>query len=509
MSGVAVLVTNVLITFVMTPIIVHSLGNRNYGIWELLVGLVGYLGVLEFGIGPALVRFVADAHSREDRTALNQIFNTGAVTLAALGTLGLVVVLGLARWPAQFLPLPASEAQELTPLLVVFGLNLAASLPRVAFSGYLLGLQEHRTVNLLEIVLTLIQSVVIYHVLTAGWSSPLIWLSALMFLKSTLQALLMLSWILLVDRQVRLKVSAFRFQTMKELMGYGAKNTVLRASIGMLQKLMGFAIAYTAGIGQVVYFVVPNRLIEYAQSLASELGLPLIPYFTSLAGKGDSTSTRQAWIQTTRILQVVTFWAALVATGAGEPFIRAWMGPEYADHGYWVLYILCFGLFAHSLGQNSIGMLMSLGRHGGMAVFAAVYAVVCFAISVGLGSVWGIEGVATAVCLYAVGMSLAGLILACRILEVPLKEHVRANILPFVVPIAIGGSAFFLLREIRYPSGYGWLIVHSSLASAAYLIPVWFLALNTVERTFVKERIFRHRVASKSGLAESLGGEDK
>lgn len=505
----AVLATNLVVTFVMTPIIIHSLGNRNYGIWELLVGLVGYLGVLEFGIGPALVRYVADAHSRDDRTSLNRIFNTAVVTLAALGIGALLVLLVVAEWPARFLPLAHSEAAALVPLLVVFGLNLAASLPRIALSGYLLGLQEHRNYNLLEIAFTVLQSVTIYHVLMSGWGSPLIWMSVVIFCRSLLEGVLLLSWILMLDRQVRLEVSAFRLDTMKQLVGYGLKNTVLRASIGMLQRLVGFAIAYSVGIAHVVYFVVPNRLTEYVQSLTWTLGLPLIPYFTGVAGRRGQASARQAWVQTARILQLIAFWAALVAIGAGEPFIRAWMGPSYADQTSLVLDILCLGLFAQATAPNSVTMLMSLDRHGGMAWFAAIYALICFGLSVALGHVWGLGGVAVAVCLYTVGMSITGLTLACRVLGISIRQHVRTNILPFVTPIAIGGCVFFLLRQLRYPSGYGWLMLHTALASIAYVSSAWFLVANSMERAFVKERLFRRRAAAKRELAASLGGEDK
>jgi O-antigen/teichoic acid export membrane protein len=506
-SSVALLITNLLVTFVMTPIIIHSLGNRNYGIWELLVGLVGYLGLLEFGMGPALVRYVADAHSRDDYVSLNHIFNTAIITLSALGTGGLFVLLGLALWP-QSLPVATSEARELVPLLVIFGLDIAAALPRIALSGYLLGLQQHRTYNFLEIIFALIQAVLIYHVLKSGWDSPLIWLSAILFLRTVLEGIVLFIWILMLDRQVRLEISAFRIETMKKLVVFGFKNTVTRASIGLLQKLVSFVIAYTVGVAHIVYFVVPNRLTEYVQSLTYAMGLPLIPYFAGAAGKNGAESTRQAWIQTGRILQLTAFWAALMAAGAGEPFIRVWMGAHYADETYPVLYILCVGLFAQGMAPNSVTMLMSLARHGAMAWFAAIYAVICFGLSVALATVWGIEGVAVAVCLFAIGMSIAGLALACRVLAIPFKAHVRANILPFFTPIALGASAFILLRSAGYPSGYAWLILHASLASLVYLSSAWFLVVNATERTFIRERLFKRTAAAKPRLAASLEGEE-
>jgi len=106
-------------------------------------------------------------------------------------------------------------------------------------------------------------------------------------------------------------------------------------------------------------------------------------------------------------------------------------------------------------------------------------------------------------------MSIAGVTLACRALGIPTTEHVRANVLPFVTPVAVGGSVFFLLRQIGYPSGYLALALHAGLASVAYLASSWFLVANTVERTFVKARVLRRQVTAKSALAASLGTDKK
>ena len=43
------------VTFFITPFVVHRLGNELYGIWELVIGLTGYLGLLKFGMRTAIV----------------------------------------------------------------------------------------------------------------------------------------------------------------------------------------------------------------------------------------------------------------------------------------------------------------------------------------------------------------------------------------------------------------------------------------------------------------------
>jgi len=66
LSGVGLFLTDAIVSLIMTPIIVLSLGNRDYGLWELMLSIVGYLGILDIGMGPAVMRDVAHAEARSD-----------------------------------------------------------------------------------------------------------------------------------------------------------------------------------------------------------------------------------------------------------------------------------------------------------------------------------------------------------------------------------------------------------------------------------------------------------
>jgi O-antigen/teichoic acid export membrane protein len=487
LSGVALLVTEIVVAFVMSPIIVRELGNQSYGVWELLVGLVGYLGLLELGTGPALIRYVADAWSREDRAALERIFNTGLFTLAGAGLIGLLVFLVGTMWPEHLLNLRVSEARELVSVLLVFGLNLAVSLPSTALSAYLLGLQAHRFINLLRIILSVTQAFVIYHVLIAGWQPQLIWMGSIMLCGTVLQSLLWAVWIVVVDRKVRIAVSSFSVTMFKELFSYGAKSMILMAAVGILKRLVSFVIAHTAGVGQVVYFAIPNRLVEYAQSLGLALGYPLTPFFADIEGKGDRAATRQVWFQTTRILQIVTLGAPLAAAGFGEPFIRVWMGQEYAERGKWVFYILCAGLFVQGIASNCNRILLSLGRHGRLAMYSAILAPGFFLASLGLGIRWGIEGVAAAVSLFAATVAALEITFACHALGVSLSNHFRATVLRFTIPITATGTILIGLQQVAYPRCYEELLLHALAACTMYLVAVWFAVLDLEERKLLRK----------------------
>jgi O-antigen/teichoic acid export membrane protein len=84
-----------LISVLMTPFMVQRLGKAGYGIVALISGLVGYSGILYFGLGAAVVKFVAEHHAREDYDELNATCSTIFGVYLAFGALCVVVALAL------------------------------------------------------------------------------------------------------------------------------------------------------------------------------------------------------------------------------------------------------------------------------------------------------------------------------------------------------------------------------------------------------------------------------
>ena len=106
---------------VVTPVIVHSLGTSTFGLWSFIGSVTIYLSVLDFGVGPSIVRFGAEARGRRATGDLNAIASTGLAVYAAIGLLTLPVGVALA-WAVPWIAgAPASEAWDMrvATLLVV------------------------------------------------------------------------------------------------------------------------------------------------------------------------------------------------------------------------------------------------------------------------------------------------------------------------------------------------------------------------------------------------------
>ena len=66
LSYVSILLTNVVGLFV-TPFIVRSLGESEYGLYALIGSLIAYLTVMDLGLNNTIVRFVSKYRATNDK----------------------------------------------------------------------------------------------------------------------------------------------------------------------------------------------------------------------------------------------------------------------------------------------------------------------------------------------------------------------------------------------------------------------------------------------------------
>ena len=153
---------------VVTPITLHALGEDGFGIWAFIGSITLYLTVLDFGLGPSVVRFSAEARGRGAPEDTNRL---ASVALALYGAIG-------ARHPpARARARLAGAAPDRTPddlvgerrlatFLVV--LSLVVRFPLGLFYNLLGGHQRFDVQNLGNFIATVVYAALVAVLLPRG-----------------------------------------------------------------------------------------------------------------------------------------------------------------------------------------------------------------------------------------------------------------------------------------------------------------------------------------------------
>src|SRR5258708_37975761 len=84
---------NILVGVLLSPFILHRLGDTAFGIWVLIFSFTGYYGIFDFGIRSSIIRYVSKYMATRDVDEVSGLINTAMFTYTCVGVLSLLITL--------------------------------------------------------------------------------------------------------------------------------------------------------------------------------------------------------------------------------------------------------------------------------------------------------------------------------------------------------------------------------------------------------------------------------
>ncbi len=492
LTGTALFIINILIMFIMSPVIVKALGNRDYGLWEMVMGVVGYMGLLDIGIGAALLRYVAVSHAQKDRQELQNIISTAQVFFLAIGLIAVTALLLLSRFPNLLVGRESVDTNYLGMVLILFAVNAGLSLPSNVFTVILMGVQRHYLINITRGLLGVIRAFIAYYLLLKFAGKGLLVLATLEPVFTIIHFSIFAVALRRDPSIPPFSISACSLSKMKELFRYGSKSALLMVASRLQSASLPFVISSVIGVSSIVYFTMPNRLIDYAKGLSLSMGFPLTPYFASQMTGNDKEAVRTSWLQTSLALQIVTTAMPLFILFCGEQFLSIWIGKEYGIAGRGVLYCLVTALFVEAIAPNASRILMASGHHGRAAIMWLVLAIASIPLAVLGASYWGVTGVALGSSTALIFGSIITLYMACNDVGVTFWGYFQRTLMRLVVPLLLLTFLLWVSGKILSPVNYLDLALQVIPCAIIYILAVWFITLSSENRSRIMNQISAH-----------------
>src|SRR5271169_4064868 len=84
---------NILVGLLLSPYILHHLGDEAFGLWVLIFSITGYYGLFDLGIRSSIVRYVAKYSATSDHDELDRLVSTALFTYSGIGVIALLITL--------------------------------------------------------------------------------------------------------------------------------------------------------------------------------------------------------------------------------------------------------------------------------------------------------------------------------------------------------------------------------------------------------------------------------
>jgi O-antigen/teichoic acid export membrane protein len=483
-SNVLILLIRLSITFVMSPIIVRALGNHDYGIWEMIMSVIGYVGILDLGMQPAIVRYVARYNALSDEESLHKLYSTSFLFLVFVGMVSFFILTGWAFFKPEVLAERGTAPYRYFLLLLLLGFQLLIKFPGYVAECFQLGYQRYILRNTVNIVLTLIASTTLIFLLLKGYGL------IVMALVGTLETFIKVAiHIILVSLpkygNYVFKKSDVSWKSLKEPLIFGYKSLINYISGILAVSTDSLVIAAFLGPIAVTFYSIPARLVLTICALLGALTLSLMPFFSELDAYGDKTKVVQAMTIASKFIAGIMVPILLTSCFLGTPFISCWMGPEYAVKGRLVLYILAGAYVLLYLNPCHNHFLTGLGSHGFLAKMNLTSAIVNLILSLIFVRYLGKEGAALGTFVASIIFTPIILSYTCKCLNISIWKYINDVVLPLIIPNVI--LVVLLLATVsNYSLDNYFKVVGTGLFTLTiYILLFLFFSLRKEEKNFI------------------------
>lgn len=471
-------------TFFISPIVVKGLGNTGYGLWVLLSSLVGYLGLLDFGVRGAVTRYVAKFHAEENAEEAGRLTSTALRIFSLMGGAAIVVTLLLATTVVHHFNITPAEAGTARVVLAVGGLTVAVALVGGVFGGVVVGLQRFDLSGQLEIGIGLIRVVGIYLALRAGFG--LIALSLIQLGVSGGRSLANFWFARRLYPELRIRLDAWDPEAFRQIFSFSAYATLILFSSSLILYSDSVVIGAFLPIGLITYFAIAGNLVDYTRSIVRGISTTLTPK-TSALEASDPSAVSAVILRATRLATLLILPIAITFELRGARFVSLWMGPPYGLEAGRILRILTVSLAFSAASQVCLSALMGLSKHKEYVPFTVAEAL----INLGLSMLWvrpfGIAGVALGTMVPSLVSSLVVMPwYARRSAGVPIGQYwwqAWGRPVLALVPFAIG-TAF--VERYWVPRGLVAYFLSIVVVLPLALVGAWWIAFNDVDRELVR-----------------------
>lgn len=486
------------ISFVISPLMVHKLGDTGYGIWALSLQVGTFIGILDFGLRVALTRYVTHYHAKDEMGQLHDALSVALTALAGLGILSLMVTSVLIYFLPRIVHVPPGMESLARWVMLLIGLQVSLSFPGATFAGLLAAMSRYDLLNLSVILISVVKALLIWLVLTRGYGVLAV---AIVFLSTSCATFLFqfaLAWQLYGGFRFRLDRrqldSAF-----KPLLNFSFFAFLLAISGRVVLWSDNIVVGVVLGPAIVTFYAIGGNLIDYLQGILSSSMMAMIPLATSYHAHSEDEKLRSLFSRGSRFLLLLVVPAIIGFLVLGTPFLTLWMGARYVAISGKVLVLLSIPVLFAPMRGTAHQILYGTSRHKFNAYASLVEAAANLALSVILARGIGAVGVAWGTLIPAVLAS--GIVVplyTLRRLTMDWRNFYWEN---WVLPV-LGGLPYmallYLLRSMNVTSNWTgfWATVIGSLP--LYYLFVWFLVLREPEKEMV-----RHQMRLTFGLVTS------
>lgn len=476
---------NSIISIIYTPIMLKFIGQSEYGLYSLATSAIGYVGVLNFGLGNAVIRYTAKYKALKDEETCSNLYGMFCIIYGALGCIALILG-GILTFYSNSLFTNALNVNELLKLKVLMGimtLNISIGIGMGFFSVVVLAYEKFIFQKLLGLFSSILIPTIMLPFLLMGYASI-----TMAIVTTIINLLIIIVNIYYCLRKLKLKISFKKFDTnlLKEITVFSAFILINLIIDKIYWSTDQIILGIYSGTVAVSIYSIGATFSGYFSGFSTAISNVFLSKVTRMTT--NETSEKEIsdlFIRVGRVQYIIISYALSGFISLGNEFINLWVGDEY--HSSYIIALVIIIPMIIPLIQSMGGIILQARN---MQTFKSIlYLIIAIAnvfLSVILVKKWGPLGCAIAT---GVAFILGNVIIMNFYYWWKIKIDIPRfwkNILSMSFPLAI--SIFFGVKFNKVISSENWYIFGGKVIvfSILYIVSLWYIGMNRYEKELIK-----------------------
>jgi O-antigen/teichoic acid export membrane protein len=472
---------NTIVGLLYTPFMLRLMGQSEYGLYSLTASIIGFMAVLDFGFGNAIIRYIAKyrtLNQKEKEYNLNGMF---LILYTIIGIITFVIGLILIQNIEYIFSskLTTSEIEKAKVLMILLVFNLAVSFPLGIFSSIVNAYERFFFSKVANIIRIIVSPCIMIPLLFIGYRSI-----GMVVVTTILNILILLvnMWYCLVKLKIKIYFKEFDKDLFREILGYSffVFLTIIVDKINWSADQ--FILGTVSGTVAVAIYSVAAQINGYYISFSIAISGVFLPRLTSMiTNNATNKELTDLFIKVGRIQYIIIAYILCSFLLIGQDFINIWAGEDYST-AFYMAAILIIPATVPLIQNLGISLLQAQNKQKFRSIVYLFIATLNIIISIPLSKLFGGIGA-------AVGTAIALIIGNIIIMNIYYHKKINLNIPLFwsqifkmTIPVFISFVLCYFTNPYIEVSGYNSIIIKVLLLTLLYIPLMWFMGMNRFEK---------------------------
>ena len=316
-----------IINFLLFPFIISYVGAEDYGLYLLVGAFVGYFGLLEFGVGTSLVKYVAQYTTKEDEKTVNEMVNSSFLFYLGVGIAICLSVIFIGYYFVDFFGVEGGQLDKARFIAILVAIGALTSWPMRSFGSALKGLQRYDINMIIQFIVALVNAGATILILLNGGG-----IIDLIFWGIIIGAGGQLATVIAVQRYLPYLDLKREYMTIKAM-----KKIFTFSSVIFVTQIIGLVVLGTdrivigafVSVAAITHYAVARKLHDMVHTASALPSSALLPAATELETKEDKKAIERLIFKGGKYKCALIIGTATIIFILAEPIINLWMGPDY------------------------------------------------------------------------------------------------------------------------------------------------------------------------------------